>query len=174
MDRHTVTAVAEKASGISDRDGVESHTNRLHQSLAAPGPALPEQRLQLGKRLFYGVSMRRYVLSRANVVTRGDSAEPVPLNATFPFALWWAGYERPGARWDPSGYGRCHLRFGLPQIAAAIPHLAVAGNERGVLGLPPSSPLPKSLLGCRGALSGCLAPATARVVERFVDLRRDP
>jgi hypothetical protein len=50
--------IARSNLGVSDRDGVKSRTHRLHQSLAAPGPALPEQPLELGKRLLYGVEVR--------------------------------------------------------------------------------------------------------------------
>jgi hypothetical protein len=63
---------------------------------------------------------------------------------------------------------RCHLKFGLPQIAAAIPHPAVAENKCGVLVLS-SSLLPEPSTP-QGALSGyLLVPAMARVVQRFVD-----
>jgi hypothetical protein len=58
LGSQTITGVLEVTSGVSDRDGVKSRTHRLHQSLAAPGPALPEQPLELGKRLLYGVEVR--------------------------------------------------------------------------------------------------------------------
>jgi hypothetical protein len=48
--------------------------------------------------------MRRHILSRANVVASGDSVVPeLPLALRFHPHSVWAGYERPGARWDPSG-----------------------------------------------------------------------
>ena len=52
-----------------------------------------------------GVSMRRHILSRANVVASEKQLDqPKPLRAPFLFALCLRASRRwLGARWDPSG-----------------------------------------------------------------------
>ncbi len=76
-----------------------------------------------------GVSMRRHILSRANVVASGNSVNRVPYALRFhphSFRAYQGGSVlfgiRPGRR--------CYLRFGLSRRALTIPHLAVAGTKR--------------------------------------------
>src|SRR5919199_772192 len=51
----------QKPLDISSRDGVQSRAYSLHQSLAAPSPALPEQLLELGEGLLNRVNGRGVV-----------------------------------------------------------------------------------------------------------------
>ena len=95
-------------------------------------PRLSQQRLELGEGFCYEISMRKRILSRANVVASGNSVEPTPLSAAFPSALCV----------DEPEVAPCSMRsirggatirgsaFGKP--ATAIPHPEVAGNKRGV------------------------------------------
>ena len=122
--------------------------------------------------------MRRHILSRANVVaseaTRSDKAPSRCVSIRTPFEPIEGGSVLDGIR--PGR--RCHFRFGLQKVVA-IPHIAVAETKRRAFGL---SLRRLSRLICRQCYrcswrrppSGSLALTTAAIVERFVDLRRNP
>lgn len=99
-----VASVLEEAPSVFGTNRRQCYAYRFYQSLFRSGSGLAEQVLDLGEGLFYGVSMRRFILSRANVVASGDSVVPKhPFALRFHTHSVWAGYEWPGARWDPSG-----------------------------------------------------------------------
>jgi hypothetical protein len=88
MDLCAVAAVLEEAvSSIARYQRVQSSTLSLYQCLAGTCPGSPQQRLELGEGFFYEISMRKRILSRANVVASGNSVEPTPFGATFPSAV---------------------------------------------------------------------------------------
>ena len=80
-----------------------------------------------------GISMRRHILSRANVVASSNSVNGVPYALRFhphSFRAYQGGSVLVGIR--PGR--RCYLKFGLSYRALTIPHLAVAGTKRKILG----------------------------------------
>jgi hypothetical protein len=80
-----------------------------------------------------GISMRRHILSRANVVASGNSVNGAPYALRFhphSFRAYQGGSVLVGIR--PGR--RCYLRFGLSHRALTIPHLAVAGTKRKIPG----------------------------------------
>jgi hypothetical protein len=134
-----------------------------------------------------GVSMRRHILSRANVVaSERQLDQPKPLRAPFLFALRLRAIRRwLGARWDPSGAAlpfepRPPMESGghhTPNIRSRLRTVSV-GRARLI------SLLPLSERACPSALSvlvahrppsgSSLASRAAGIVERIVDLRRNP
>ena len=77
--------------------------------------------------------MRRHILSRANLVASGNSVNGVPYALRFhphSFRAYQGGSVLVGIR--PGR--RCYLKFGLSYRALTIPHLAVAGTKRKILG----------------------------------------
>jgi hypothetical protein len=83
-----VAAVLEESvSSIARCQRVQSSTLSLYQCLAGTCPGSPQQRLELGEGFIYEISMRKRILSRANVVASGNSVEPTPFGATFPSAV---------------------------------------------------------------------------------------
>ena len=126
--------------------------------------------------VLFGVSMRRHILSRANVVaSEATRSNQRPLALRFHPHSVWAGYEWPGALWDPSGAA---LPFEVRPPANSGGHTPSRSRREqawGVLGLPSSPFLPEPS-GPRDAEGSgyLLVPAMARVVQRFVDLCRHP
>jgi hypothetical protein len=122
-----------EAVSVLGGDRVEGSADRLDQSLATPGRCPPQQRLDLRESLFYGVSMRRHILSRANVVASGNSVNGVPYALRFhPHSF--RAYQGDSVLYEFRPGRRCYLRFGLSHRALTIPHLAVAGTKRKIPG----------------------------------------
>src|SRR5215213_11246001 len=100
--------------------------------------------------------MRRYILSRANVVaseaTRSDKAPSRCVSIRTPFEPIEGGSVLDGIR---PGLRRCHLNLGLPwKVVAIHPLFAVAlglSVRRSAYSLVASLGSPVGLIGTRGA-----------------------
>src|SRR5215210_8871249 len=121
----------EEPLGVLCSHRIQRPPHRLDQDLAGSCSCPPQLPLYLGERLLYGVSMRRHILSRANVVASGNSVNGVPYALRFhphSFRAYQGGAVLVGIR---PGW-RCYLRFGLSRRALTIPHLAVTGTKRKI------------------------------------------
>ncbi len=87
VGRKRVAAVLEEPSSVLRSHRIQCPPHGLDQGLAGSCSCPPQKCLHLRERLLDGVSMRRHILSRANVVASGNSVEPTPLSAAFPSAL---------------------------------------------------------------------------------------
>jgi hypothetical protein len=95
--------VSEKALRILRGDRIERAAHRFDQCLPASALRFSQDAFYLGEGFLDGVSMRRHTLSRANVVaSEATRSNQRPLALRFHPHSVWAGYEWPGARWDPS------------------------------------------------------------------------
>ena len=59
MGCYAVVAMLEELPSVACRHPVESSAHRLYERLAGTRPGPPQERLELGKRFFYGVEVRR-------------------------------------------------------------------------------------------------------------------
>ncbi len=77
--------MSEEPLYILSANGSQCSTHRLDQSPLGAGADLPEDVLDLREGFLYGVSMRRHILSRANVVAleRGNSISQSPFALRF-------------------------------------------------------------------------------------------
>jgi hypothetical protein len=87
LSNHFGKIMAVLSPGRTGYRDLQRLPGRFHQCLEGPRFGLPQDPFDLREGLLYGVSMRRHILSRANVVASGSSVEPTPLSATFPSAL---------------------------------------------------------------------------------------
>ena len=167
----------EEPSNVLHSHRIQRPAHRLDQGLAGSYSCPPQQPLHLRECLLDGVSMRRHILSRANVVASGNSVNGVPYALRFhphSFRAYQGGSVLVGIR--PGR--RCYLRFGLSHRALTIPHLAVAGTKRKIPDFrSPFSTYPVRRYyrrSYRDPPSGNFAFAAASVVERLVDLPANP
>jgi hypothetical protein len=104
MELYAVAAVLEEAvSSITRYQRVQSLTLSLYQCLAGTCPGSPQQRLELGEGFFYEISMRKRILSRANVVASGNRLSQLPLALRSHPHCVWMSHKWHRTRCDPSG-----------------------------------------------------------------------